>query len=36
MIVLCRVMGVIRTMVYVALVVVLSTIVGMAFGAFYG
>lgn len=36
MIVLCRVMGVARTFVYVALVVVMSTIVGMAFGAFYG
>ncbi len=36
MIVLCRVMGVARTGAYVALVVVLSTIVGMAFGAFCG
>ncbi len=36
MIVLCRVMGLARTFVYVVLVVVLSTIVGMIFGAFYG
>jgi len=36
MIVLCRVMGVARTMAYAALVVVLSTIVGMIFGVFYG
>jgi uncharacterized membrane protein YraQ (UPF0718 family) len=36
MIVLGRLMGIARTSVYVVLVVVLSTIVGMIFGAFYG
>ncbi len=36
MIVIGRVMGVTRTIAYVALVIVLSTVAGMIFGAFYG